>query len=94
MVSKSGQVHGWPIGGFPAPQGPFYCGVGSESVYGRQLAEAHMDACIRVSMSTLSHPAAPAAWLGCTSGMTLLRLAKRPASLAASSACVSNLEAG
>ena len=50
MVSKSGQVHGWPIGGYPAPQGPFYCGVGSESVYGRQLAEAHMDACIRVSM--------------------------------------------
>ena len=57
MVSKSGQVHGWPIGGFPAPQGPFYCGVGSESVYGRQLAEAHMDACIRVRMSTHAHSA-------------------------------------
>ena len=96
MVSKSGQVHGWPIGGFPAPQGPFYCGVGSESVYGRQLAEAHMDACIRVSMSTLSHPASPAAWLGCTSWkcIIILKLAKRPASLAASSACVSNAEAG
>ena len=64
MVSKSGQVHGWPIGGFPAPQGPFYCGVGSESVYGRQLAEAHMDACIRVSLSTYAHSAAPASWRG------------------------------
>ncbi len=48
MLSKSGQVYGWPHGGYPAPQGPFYCGVGSESVYGRPLAEAHMDACIKV----------------------------------------------
>ena len=48
MLEKGGNVHGWPLGGFPAPQGPFYCGVGSESVYGRPLAEAHMDACIRV----------------------------------------------
>lgn len=49
MMAKGGQaVYGWPAGGFPAPQGPFYCGVGSESVYGRNLAEAHMDACIKV----------------------------------------------
>ena len=45
---KTGQVFGWPAGGYPSPQGPFYCGVGSESVYGRNLAEAHMDACIKV----------------------------------------------
>jgi len=51
MLEKGGNVHGWPMGGFPAPQGPFYCGVGSESVYGRPLAEAHMDACIRVRPS-------------------------------------------
>lgn len=48
MLTKSGQVFGWPNGGYPSPQGPFYCGVGSESVYGRPLAEAHMDACIKV----------------------------------------------
>ena len=48
MLNKAGNVHGWPLGGYPAPQGPFYCGVGSESVYGRQLAEAHMDACVKV----------------------------------------------
>lgn len=45
MDGKS--VYGWPEHGYPAPQGPFYCGVGSESVYGRSLAEAHMDACIK-----------------------------------------------
>ncbi len=53
MLSKSGQVYGWPNGGYPAPQGPFYCGVGSEAVYGRPLAEAHMDACIKASLASL-----------------------------------------
>lgn len=48
LLTKQGTPYGWPMGGYPAPQGPFYCGVGSESVMGRQLAEAHMDACVRV----------------------------------------------
>jgi len=50
LLTKGGQPFGWPNGGFPAPQGPFYCGVGSEAVYGRQLAEAHMDACVRAGL--------------------------------------------
>ncbi len=37
---------GWPEGGYPAPQGPFYCGVGADEVYGRQVAEEHLQACI------------------------------------------------
>jgi glutamine synthetase len=37
---------GWPKGGYPAPQGPFYCGVGADEVYGRPLVEKHTDACI------------------------------------------------
>ena len=41
---ESGQPLGWPQGGFPAPQGPYYCGVGSR-VYGRDLVEAHSMAC-------------------------------------------------
>ena len=53
MLNKTGQVFGWPAGGYPAPQGPFYCGVGSESVYGRNLAEAHMDACMKVKTMRL-----------------------------------------
>ena len=51
LLTKAGTPYGWPLGGYPAPQGPFYCGVGSESVMGRQLAEAHMDACVRVKFS-------------------------------------------
>jgi len=31
---------------FPAAQGPYYCGVGADEVYGRDLIEAHMEACL------------------------------------------------
>jgi glutamine synthetase len=37
---------GWPDRGYPAPQGPFYCGVGADEVFGRDLVEAHTQACI------------------------------------------------
>jgi len=37
---------GWPSGGYPPPQGPFYCGVGSNQVYGRDFVEAHTKACM------------------------------------------------
>ena len=36
---------GWPDNGFPAPQGPYYCGVGADEVFGRDIVEAHMGAC-------------------------------------------------
>ncbi len=37
---------GWPEGGYPAPQGPFYCGVGADEVFGRDMVEAHTQACL------------------------------------------------
>ena len=37
---------GWPDNGFPAPQGPYYCGVGADEVFGREIVEAHTDACL------------------------------------------------
>ena len=50
MFGKNGRVFGWPESGFPAQQGPFYCGVGLEETYGRPLAEAHMDACMKAGL--------------------------------------------
>ena len=43
---KGNQPLGWPKHGYPAPQGPFYCGVGANEVFGRQLVEDHTKACI------------------------------------------------
>jgi glutamine synthetase len=37
---------GFPNGGYPEPQGPFYCGVGTGRVFGRDLVEAHSQACM------------------------------------------------
>ncbi len=37
---------GWPDNGFPAPQGPYYCGVGADEVYGREIVEDHAQACL------------------------------------------------
>ncbi|TSC61185.1 MAG: glutamine synthetase [Parcubacteria group bacterium Gr01-1014_107] len=42
----------WPEGaGFPAPQGKYYCGVGCDEVYGRELVEAHTKACLEAEIA-------------------------------------------
>ena len=42
---------GWPDNGYPKPQGPFYCGVGPDKVFGRELVEEHTKACIDAGIS-------------------------------------------
>lgn len=38
---------GFPArGNYPAPQGPYYCSVGSENAVGRDIIEKHLDICI------------------------------------------------
>jgi len=44
------QPLGWPERGYPAPQGPFYCGVGADEAFGRALIEAHTKACIEANL--------------------------------------------
>jgi glutamine synthetase len=43
---RGGTPLGWPTGGYPPQQGPYYCGVGSDEVCGRDLVEDHMKACL------------------------------------------------
>ncbi|MDZ7729607.1 MAG: glutamine synthetase GlnII [Dehalococcoidia bacterium] len=55
---------GWPEHGFPAPQGGYYCGVGADEVFGRDIVERHMDACIEagLSISGINAEVMPAQW--------------------------------
>ena len=41
---------GWPENGYPKPQGPFYCGVGSACVFGREIVETHLKACVNAGL--------------------------------------------
>ncbi len=41
---------GWPDFGYPAPQGPFYCSVGAEVAFGRDLAEEHLNKCMEANL--------------------------------------------
>lgn len=55
---------GWPEGGYPAPQGPFYCGVGADEVFGRDIVEEHMDACLEagIEISGINAEVMPGQW--------------------------------
>jgi glutamine synthetase len=55
---------GWPDNGFPAPQGGYYCGVGSDEVYGRPVVEAHMEACLAagIRIAGINAEVMPAQW--------------------------------
>ncbi|MDP6275736.1 MAG: glutamine synthetase GlnII [Candidatus Marinimicrobia bacterium] len=55
---------GWPEGGYPAPQGPFYCGVGADEVFGRDIVEEHMEACLEagIAFSGINAEVMPGQW--------------------------------
>src|SRR5499433_2167843 len=41
---------GFPEDGYPAPQGPYYCGVGAGAAFGRPAVEAHTRACLNAGL--------------------------------------------
>jgi glutamine synthetase len=51
-------------GGYPGPQGPYYCGVGQDDIYGRPLVEAHMQALLDagLSLSGINAEVMPGQW--------------------------------
>jgi len=42
---------GFPAGGYPGPQGPYYCSVGAKNAYGRHIVEEHLDACLEAGLN-------------------------------------------
>eukprot|EP01018_Ginkgo_biloba_P028406 Gb_19324 [translate_table: standard] len=55
---------GWPVGGYPGPQGPYYCGTGAEKAYGRDIVNAHYKACLYagIDISGINGEVMPGQW--------------------------------
>jgi len=55
---------GWPVGGFPGPQGPYYCGFGTGKVVARDVIEAHYRACLYagINISGINAEVMPSQW--------------------------------
>ncbi len=55
---------GWPKNGFPKPQGPYYCSAGADNAFGRDIAEAHLKACLfaGIKLSGINGEVMPGQW--------------------------------
>jgi len=64
MLDLNDRPYGWPPNGYPAPQGPYYCGVGAGKVVQRDIVEAHYRACLYagIKISGINAEVMPAQW--------------------------------
>ncbi|EOY03038.1 Glutamine synthase clone R1, 1,ATGLN1,1 isoform 2, partial [Theobroma cacao] len=55
---------GWPLGGYPGPQGPYYCGVGVDKAFGRDIVDSHYKACLYagINISGINGEVMPGQW--------------------------------
>ena len=51
VIMKNGKPLGFPKKGYPAPQGPYYCAIGTGNVAGRDMVEEHLDICIEAGLN-------------------------------------------
>ncbi|MGW2354142.1 glutamine synthetase [Actinacidiphila glaucinigra] len=55
---------GFPEAGYPAPQGGYYCGVGADEIFGREIVEKHLDNCLAAGLgiSGINAEVMPGQW--------------------------------
>ena len=55
---------GFPRGGFPGPQGQYYCSVGGRYTWGRDFVEEHLDICLEAGLNVegINQEVAPGQW--------------------------------
>ena len=64
FLKPDGRPLGFPSGGYPGPQGPYYCGVGGSQIYGRDIVERHFTDCLKVGLeiSGINAEVMPGQW--------------------------------
>lgn len=54
MMTRTGTTHtwplGWPAGGYPFPQGQYYCSVGESNAFGRAVVETTVRYCMSAGL--------------------------------------------
>ena len=50
FLTKDRKPLGFPEGGYPGPQGLYYCGVGGNQVKGRKVVEDHLHKCLEMGI--------------------------------------------
>ncbi len=51
MDSRTLLPLGFPPGGYPGPQGMYYCSVGGKNTWGREIVEEHLDLCLAAGIN-------------------------------------------
>lgn len=50
VMIQNGKPLGFPTQGYPAPQGPYYCSVGTGNVVAREIVNEHLSLCLKAGI--------------------------------------------
>lgn len=50
-IFRDGRPLGFPEGGYPEPQGKYYCSAGGGRIFGREVVEEHLNACLDAGLN-------------------------------------------